>query len=81
MSAPTAAPEVMGRCRKGHVVLGFYADLRGGWLTCPCGSQAVSRSFTTKVTATKCGGKCTSAVGPKCECECGGRRHGSDLHG
>ena len=36
--------------------------------------SVVQGSFSESV---KCGGKCRGAVGPSCDCQCGGENHGS----
>jgi hypothetical protein len=39
-----------------------------------CTFDVVRGTFSESV---KCGAKCRSAVGPACECQCGGENHGS----
>lgn len=74
----TQQPEVIGRCRKGHTVHATWADVRGGWIYCPCGQAAIAKAFRATVSTKTCDGRCTSALGPSCSCECGGRNHGAD---
>ena len=45
---------------------------------CGCGRPARRVAIEARVTETRCGARCTSALGPSCDCECGGREHGSD---
>jgi hypothetical protein len=72
------APQVIGKCRKGHAVTGLWSDVRAGWIECPCGSPAMAKGMTIKHTDGKCGGRCTSSLGPVCNCSCDGRNHGAD---
>jgi len=75
------APEVVGKCRAGHFVQAMWADVRGGWIECPCGRPAIAKGFHATVSEKTCDGRCTSAMGPSCSCECGGRNHGADKVG
>ena len=44
-----------------------------------CGSWVTAcKPIKARMSAHECGAKCTSALGPSCDCECGGQRHGSD---
>lgn len=46
-----------------------------------CGEWIVGYTeIKAKVTEHVCGPKCTSALGPNCDCVCGGRNHGADHH-
>lgn len=44
---------------------------------CECGVdfqvKPLSRGWNR---TTKCGARCTSAIGPSCDCQCGGKNHG-----
>jgi hypothetical protein len=75
----TAAARVIGKCRNGHAVNGTDDMVRAGWITCPCGSPAVAKFMTISLKPeTKCGARCTSSLGPVCNCSCSGEAHGSD---
>jgi phage terminase large subunit GpA-like protein len=49
--------------------------------TCPkCGRWEWVKGGTVNGTVSdhKCGAKCLSAIGPNCECSCGGANHGKN---
>ena len=67
---------------------GFLGKCSGG-----CGTVKTSEKFVkhscgawitaytpikARVTDHNCGPRCTSALGPSCDCTCGGERHGED---
>lgn len=66
-------------CRKVHTSTGPNARWRTT-TACPCGAKAavvlepVIGMHAAKVT---CGARCTNAVGPMCDCSCGGENHGA----
>lgn len=79
MTNTTGTALVIAKCRKGHSVQGTWEDVRGGWLHCPCGSVGIAKGLQVIVREEKtCGGRCTSAFGPSCDCSCGGKNHGAD---
>lgn len=44
-----------------------------------CGKAIVGcRPIKARTTDHKCGPRCTSALGPTCDCVCGGKSHGED---
>jgi hypothetical protein len=46
-----------------------------------CGAWITNyRPIKAKTTDHECGLKCTSALGPSCDCTCGGENHGADHH-
>lgn len=48
-------------------------------LPCPtCKRERSADPVKGRVTGTKCGPRCTGAVGPACDCQCGGANHGAD---
>lgn len=56
---------------------GAFESLR---IYCPrCDARVYVRPVVGRVTATPCGPRCTGAVGPVCECQCGGQNHGGRL--
>lgn len=70
------------RCTAGHTTV---LDLAPGEnsnpanLFCECGRARMRMAaLQARVTEHVCGAKCTSALGPRCDCECGGRNHGID---
>jgi hypothetical protein len=73
------SPTWIGTCRRGHSVQAGHDAYRMGWITCPCGAQVIAKVLHVSIKETKCGLRCTSALGPNCDCSCGGKRHGSDL--
>ena len=81
MNTATAAVETIAKCRNGHIVKGTWDDSgrNGGWLICGCGARGMAKGLQVIVKEDhRCGAKCTSALGAKCECSCGGERHGED---
>lgn len=48
------------------------------WTRPCCGRKVSLKPVLARVTDHKCGPKCTSALGPSCDCECGGKNHGAD---
>jgi hypothetical protein len=54
-------------------------DMYGQAVTCT--ARLKWREIIASLSGHKCGGRCTSAIGPVCDCECGGHRHGIDLMG
>lgn len=70
----------IAKCGNGHIVKGDWDDAgKGrGWLACPCGSRGIAKGLTIRLTDTQCGARCTSALGPTCDCSCGGAAHGED---
>ncbi len=49
----------------------FVKHSCGAWIT---GYTEIK----TRVTDHECGPRCTSALGPVCDCTCGGENHGED---
>jgi len=70
---------VIGKCGRGHATTGTWADVKAGWISCPCGSRAVAKGMKVTIKeGARCGLRCTSSLGPSCSCSCGGEGHGSD---
>lgn len=68
--------------RYGTIEAGAFAgrqarSIVGGYTIdqCKCGAF-LNDTKSAKVSAIKCGAKCTNATGPACSCECGGKNHG-----
>jgi hypothetical protein len=80
----TIAPPVrfLGRCRACKRALRrdvAQTFLGSKLVTCPCGKAVrLQRVFGAYQPDVTCGTKCTSAVGPTCDCSCGGANHGGD---
>lgn len=59
---------------------GWYVHADGGGLvTCPepgCTRRMWTWVIEGRVSDTRCGARCMGAIGPACDCECGGQRHG-----
>jgi len=68
--------QIIAKCQAGHVVRGTSEDVRGGWISCGCGHQAVAKWMKVTVVEKDCNGVCVSATGPNCSCSCGGENHG-----
>jgi hypothetical protein len=83
-TATRPAARVIGKCYNGHVInttpVAFVANCK---VACPaCGVVAIVDFMRIKlVEDKKCGTRCTSAVGPSCDCSCGGERHAMDRRG
>ena len=43
---------------------------------CICGNQISGDEITGVSTSHKCDPRCVNAIGPLCECSCGGKNHG-----
>jgi hypothetical protein len=71
--APTAAAL---RCEGGIAGKVFIRCTTAGCLGQRYG--VACRRIMGRVTETVCGPKCTSAVGPACDCQCGGEHHGAN---
>lgn len=55
------------------------ASSKYGATACPaCDVSVKFVPIRAKVTETECGPRCTSAVGPACDCTCGGKNHSAD---
>lgn len=70
------ATQIIGKCSNGHVVRGTFDDVKGGWITCPCGRQAVAKWMRTSTTEKTCNSVCMGSTGTSCSCSCGGENHG-----
>jgi hypothetical protein len=70
------------RCRDCLAVAAVEEDPHYGWL-CGCGGELeimgqVHRDRLVRPSyEVPCDGRCTGAVGPSCDCQCGGANHGS----
>lgn len=78
MTTATATGTFLGTCSACHTTVKtaekFVQHSCGAWITS-------YKEIKARTTEHKCGVKCTSALGPSCDCECGGERHGSDHKG
>lgn len=57
-----------------------HATLKTDSLPADCpehGSYLVYQVIGNEVASVKCGARCTNAVGPACDCSCGGSNHGA----
>lgn len=55
----------------------WFTDAAGEIVRCECGKAL--RPFVVEAKhsdKTECGARCTSAIGPACECNCDGENHG-----
>lgn len=71
------ATQIIGKCRKGHVVRGTSDDVRGGWISCGCGSDAVAKWMKVTTNEKVCNSVCMGSTGASCSCSCGGENHGT----
>lgn len=47
------------------------------WIRCECGRSLTNwRAVTGTPNDTPCDARCTNAIGPSCDCSCGGKNHG-----
>jgi hypothetical protein len=71
----TATGAYLGRCSGCKITVKtaekFIKHDCGAWIT-------DYRPIKARTTDHQCGPKCTSALGPTCDCVCGGRSHGAD---
>lgn len=75
----TTTARFIGKCSAGHTVNGTDRDFVANCkIRCGCGLVAIVRCMTVRITDHECGVKCTSALGPVCDCTCGGENHGAD---
>jgi hypothetical protein len=81
----TLAPlRYIGKCANGHghrydaeTVFANRANLRGDVFRCHCGKGVAVKAIAGRyVPERKCGARCLGAVGPACDCQCGGENHG-----
>jgi len=86
----TAAAPVglIGKCSYGHVsrftaeqwiaVRASYSSNKFGHTSCPqgCRTAVDAKPIKARITEKECDGRCTGAVGPACDCKCGGENHG-----
>jgi hypothetical protein len=63
---------------RSRILTGGVREHNGHTLVSCCGASVVVKPIRGTVTEKKCGTRCTSAVGPSCDCECGGERHAQD---
>lgn len=69
----------------------MVTEAKRGWIACPAGCTYRRRSdgkafpqtfpvagiYGTYNPAKECNGQCMGAVGPACDCKCGGHNHGA----
>ena len=79
----------MTKCRNQHsarwtgdereAALAPWGSSKYGATACPvCDVCVRFVPVKSKTTETECGPRCTSAVGPSCDCKCGGENHAAD---
>lgn len=68
----------VGRCKaKGCKHSTFIEGRDFGVGTCPDhGRYSTEQVIGEHIPSVKCGARCTNAVGPTCDCSCGGANHG-----
>jgi hypothetical protein len=85
MTTTTTAPlRYIGKCPQGHgnrydadAVFANRSRGIGDILVCTACRMAVKvRAIAGRVTEQPCGARCLGAVGPACDCQCGGENHG-----
>lgn len=73
----TQTYRVIGRCKS--CKQGFAEEINyfGPKRVFHCGQVATLLPVQAKQTSKPCGGRCISAIGPSCDCSCGGSNHGA----
>lgn len=77
------------KCRNGHArrwtdaqradAVAPWDHSKHGGTACPvCDVCVKFAPIRVRVTRTDCGPRCTSAMGPSCDCTCGGANHAAD---
>lgn len=67
----------LGRCRSCKAVIARETRFwSGSTATCECGARVALKGVWGRESAKPCGARCMGAVGPSCDCSCGGRNHG-----
>jgi hypothetical protein len=64
----------VGRCKTCKTVFVNETDATE---TCCSGKRVRVEQILAVVSNVKCGARCTNAVGPSCDCSCGGANHSS----
>ena len=65
----------LGRCKSCKTPV--RVDAWVGSAACPgCGTRVKLDRVIGVTTSKKCGARCLNAVGPSCDCSCGGFNHG-----
>jgi len=56
-----------------------WCHAKHGGAACPeCDRSARFVPIKATTTETECGARCTSSLGPVCDCKCGGENHAAD---
>lgn len=63
---------------RSRVLTGGVREANGRTLVSCCGTSVEVKPIRGTVTDKPCGTRCTSAIGPSCDCDCGGERHAID---
>lgn len=68
------------KCGAKHITKLAAAELDTFWAVngyskCHCSRPAKFVEIVARVTDTECGPKCRNAMGPVCDCKCGGEHH------
>jgi hypothetical protein len=86
MAQITTPAHFIGKCTLGHVhryTAAEWAAVRTvgsskyGYTECHCRTAITVRPIKARITEKECDGRCTGAVGPACDCKCGGENHGA----
>lgn len=77
---PTWTGRALGKCQSCKVV---HREDSSAWnlggstkRTCECGATYTMRAVNGVKTTKPCDARCMGAVGPSCDCSCGGENHG-----
>lgn len=73
----TATGTYIGKCSGCAAVVTVPEADRFGKHTCGAWITG-TRPIKARLTEHSCGPKCTSALGPTCDCTCGGENHAAD---
>lgn len=69
----------IGKCRSCKTVICRETIWRSGSnVKCQCGQVVKLRAIFGNTSSKRCDARCTSATGPNCDCQCGGKNHGGD---
>ena len=78
---PRWTGRALGKCKSCKAVIreeSSFWDLGGSTKrTCPCGATVTVKAVIGTTSTKECDARCMGAVGPSCDCSCGGANHGA----
>ena len=80
MTTTTTPARYILRCGAKHTTRVEASELeawwdRHGYSRCHCGRSAKFVGIAARYSDTECGARCRNAIGPSCDCKCGGEHH------